>query len=156
MMSRSLSVVAVVAVAVAVLALVPAHSANGQKPEVPKADAPLGKDVLQAIEQATEDRYVEVGRTEDNCGRDIVRVPTAYGDVALRKGESKRVDLGFLTNDLLWFCGSDDEYSRNSLPFNAVLLSRVAVGRQMNVVFYRKDRVVDMKRFVDLRPKADK
>src|SRR6185295_10912988 len=68
---------------------------------------------------------VKVGDTKDGCdGSNRVRFHGKAGDVFIKPGDSQRVELPSLTNEIVWFCGGDRNRSANDEHFNVVKISR--------------------------------
>ncbi|MGH9902829.1 MAG: hypothetical protein ACRD68_13560, partial [Pyrinomonadaceae bacterium] len=72
---------------------------------------------------------MKVGDTKDGCDKsDFVKLQGKAGQVSVRAGESKRVELPALTDEINWFCGGDRNRSANDEHFNVVRVSRAANG----------------------------
>lgn len=72
---------------------------------------------------------VKVGQTNDACdGSERVRFHGKDGDVFLKAGESKRVEMPSLMNEFYWFCGGSREHVANDDYFNVVRISRAGNG----------------------------
>jgi hypothetical protein len=112
---------------------------------------------------------VKVGDTKDGCdGSNRVRFHGKAGDVFIKAGESQRVELPALTNEIVWFCGGDRNRSANDEHFNVVKLSRKDNGA-MTWTFFKSERApasnlvrvgttkdsCDSSRHVIFRDKAD-
>jgi hypothetical protein len=68
---------------------------------------------------------IKVGDTKDACdASNRVRLHGKAGDVFIKAGDSQRVELPALTNEIFWFCGGDRNRSANGEHFNVVKISR--------------------------------
>ena len=72
---------------------------------------------------------VRVGDTKDGCdGSETVTFQGKTGQVSVKAGVAKRVELPALTKEITWFCGGDRNRSANDEHFNVVKISRADNG----------------------------
>jgi hypothetical protein len=85
--------------------------------------------------------FREVGsETFDNCSNDNLRVVGGInGDVTIRKGESKFIELRDYQTELIWYCGDSDERSACGSDFVAVQIERRSGNdRRFGIKFYAR------------------
>lgn len=85
---------------------------------------------------------VHLGHQSIQCSRELIRIQTATGIVDVRRGETKSIPLGYVARTLDWYCKEgeaenlEDQPAPNDHPFNRVVITRFAGGREANVFFY--------------------
>lgn len=85
---------------------------------------------------------VYLGHEIIRCGRDLILIQSATGNVEVRKGETKDIPLGYVADTLDWYCKQDNEEdlehqdAPNENPFNRIVIKRHAEGRRADVFFY--------------------
>ncbi len=80
----------------------------------------------------------QVGTTSDDCNpARMVRFHGKDGDVFIKPGDSKRVEMPSLMNEFHWFCGDSRERVANDNYFNVVIISRAHSSGNITWKFYK-------------------
>lgn len=87
-----------------------------------------------------DDLWRQVGDpTSDQCSHDVVTVKGGKdGDVPIRKGETRFIEMANALSDLAWSCGDTMERCACGHNFTGVRISRELNGRKIDWTFFER------------------